>query len=59
MRAVLKRAAGGTEGQYSRFWIALLKCVIGGVEKDDYSVNETPFSKHRKRDQYLTIMSPQ
>ena len=30
-----------------------------GVEKDDYSVNETPFSKHRKRDQYLTIMSPQ
>ena len=49
MRAVLKRAAGGTEGQYSRFWMALLKCVIGGMEKDDYSVNEPPFLKTQKK----------
>lgn len=38
-RAVLKRAAGGTEGQYSRFWIAVQKRATGGTEKDDYSID--------------------
>ena len=37
MRAVLKRAAGGTEGQYSRLWMILPKRVAGGTEKVYYS----------------------
>lgn len=37
MRAVLKRAAGGTEGQYSHFWMILPKRVAGGTEKVYYS----------------------
>ena len=32
MRAPLKRAAGGAEGQYSRIWMAVLKRATGGME---------------------------